>query len=59
MTGYQEKEERSSGVMATGRNETMASGVIQQIKREKAVFQKALFLSLAVNLIQSAVILFK
>lgn len=45
--------------MATGRNETMAAGVIHQIKREKAVFQKALFLSLAVNLILAAVILFK
>lgn len=37
----------------------MTAGVIHQIKREKAVFQKALFLSLAVNLIQVAVILFK
>lgn len=45
--------------MVAGRNENMAAGVIHQIKREKAVFQKALFLSLAVNLIQAAVILFK
>lgn len=45
--------------MTAGRNETMAAGVIHQIKREKAMFQKALFLSLAVNLIQAAVILFK
>lgn len=45
--------------MAAGRNENMAAGVIHQIKREKAVYQKALCLSLAVNLIQAAVILFK
>ncbi len=45
--------------MTAERNENMAAGVIHQIKREKAVFQKALFLSLVVNLIQAAVILFK
>lgn len=45
--------------MTTGRSENIAAGVVHQIKREKAVFQKALFLSLVVNLIQAAVILFK
>ena len=45
--------------MAAGKNENMAAGVIHQIKREKIVFQKALYLSIAVNLIQAAVILFK
>ncbi|MEF2877368.1 MAG: hypothetical protein U0N90_03025 [Blautia sp.] len=45
--------------METGRNENMAAGVIHQIKREKRVLQKALFLSLVVNLIQAAVIFFK
>lgn len=45
--------------MTAGRNENMATGVINQIKREKIVFQKALFLSLVVNLIQAAVILIK
>lgn len=45
--------------MVAGRNENMATEVIHQIKREKAVFQKALLLSLTVNLIQAAVILFK
>lgn len=45
--------------METGRSESMAAGVIHQIKQEKRVFQKALFLSLLINLIQAAVILFK
>jgi hypothetical protein len=37
--------------MTAERNENMAAGVIHQIKREKIVFQKTLFVSLAVNLI--------
>lgn len=45
--------------METGRNESMAAGVIHQIKKEKRVLQKALFLSFLVNLIQAAVIFFK
>lgn len=45
--------------METGRNESMAAGVIHQIKREKRVLQKTLFLSLVVNLIQAVVIFFK
>ena len=45
--------------MTAGRNENMATGVIHQIKQEKRAFQKALILSLVVNLIQAAVILFK
>lgn len=45
--------------MGADRNENMASGVIDQIKQEKRVIQKALFLSLVVNLIQAVLMLLK
>lgn len=53
------KKERSTSIMGADRNENMASGVIYQIKQEKRVLQKALYLSLIVNLIQGVLMLLK
>lgn len=53
------KKERSTSIMGADRNENMASGVIYQIKQEKRVLQKALYLSLVVNLIQAVLMLLK
>lgn len=45
--------------MATGRKESLATEIIEQLKTDKQRFQRALLLSLIVNVIQAVVIFLK